>query len=236
MIGINYNYYNNLDLFKWVRDYYLCLDTEGYKFTVVDDGSQKVPLPLDEIPEDWLFYLVTEDVGWNCNGARNLIMRETDIDWNIQIDLDMVITPQSLKYIRENIDTFNPYKVLNFASLPYNLIPTTPALVKKYGWELTEEDKNSQYSCGYNVYICTKELFWQKGGYAELAHNGEYGGDYFLLDKFKPWQMDPNLTYFKVIYDATPKEWKNESKRRFGYKNIGKDDGKRVNFNWKRIR
>lgn len=228
MITINYNYYNNLDLFKWIRDYYLCLNTEGFKFTIVDDGSKKAPLPLEEVPDEWSHYIVTEDVGWNCNGARNLLMQETETEWNINIDLDRVMTPQSMKYLRD-VD-LDSSKMYHFSNLPSETLPSTPGIVKDYTWLLKEK---TDYSCAYNTYAITKDNFWKAGGYPELVHKGEYGGDYLFLDKFKPWNVDPNLMVFNVVHHASfDHDWKQKSIKRWGEYKAGKDDGKRINYPW----
>lgn len=231
MIGINYNYYNNLDLFKWVRDYYLCLDTEGYKFTVVDDGSQIVPLPFEEVPNNWSHYVVTKDVGWNCNGARNLLMQETETKWNVNIDLDRVMCPQSMKYLR-NMD-LDPDKMYHFSNLPNEVLPHNPDVVENYKWLLK---KQNDYSCAYNTYIITKDNFWKAKGYPELVHKGEYGGDYLFLDKFKPWNVNPNLMVFNVVHHASfDHDWKQKSMERWGRYKVGSDDGKRINYPWIKI-
>ena len=198
MITINYNYYNNLDLFKWVRDYYKALDTTGFHFTIIDDGSMDVPLPDALVPSDWSFYRVTEDVGWNCNGARNCLMKETQTKWNLNIDLDRVVAPQSLNFLKNH--DLQEDTMYHFASLPHDRIATQDAKVQDYTWLLSDEQKNLEYKCAYNTYICTKELFWGKGkGYAELAHGGEYGGDYLFLDNdiIDYWKY--SLVFFKEI-------------------------------------
>ena len=236
MIGINYNYYNNLDLFRWVRDYYLSLDTSGFHFTIIDDGSIEVPLLEKEVPKDWSFYRVTKDIGWNCNGARNLLMREVDTQWNVNIDLDRVMSPQSIKFLKSH--NLKHDVMYHFGSLPHIKVPTDSQLTYNYTWQQSAEEKNSQYKCAYNTYVCTKKLFWEVGtGYAELAHNGEYGGDYIFLDKFKPWQMHPLLTVFNVVDHATfSHDWKQESINKWGRNTPGKDSGVRVGFDWIKIR
>ena len=236
MITINYNYYNNLDLFKWVRDYYKALDTTGFHFTIIDDGSMDVPLPDALVPSDWSFYRVTEDVGWNCNGARNCLMKETQTKWNLNIDLDRVVAPQSLHFLKNhNLQEDTMY---HFASLPHHRIATRNAKIEDYTWQQSDEQKKSEYKCAYNTYICTKQLFWDKGkGYAELAHGGEYGGDYFFLDRFKPWQMHHKLYVLNVVDHATfSHEWKQESMDRWGRYKTGEDNGVRVGFPWIKIR
>jgi len=236
MITVNYNYYNNLDLFKWTRDYYLALDTQGFHFTIIDDGSQQVPLPDEEVPSDWSFYKVTEDVGWNCNGARNLLMKETQTEWNLNIDLDMVVAPQSLEFLKNH--DLDSAKLYNFAFLPHEKIATEMGQINNYGWLQDEVDKQSAYRCTFNSYICTKELFWKKGkGYAELAHGSEYGGDYLFLDKFRPWIMHPKLFALNVVHHATfDNEWKEASMHRWGYYRRGEDSGIRIGFPWIKVR
>jgi hypothetical protein len=235
MITINYNYYNNLDLFKWVRDYYKCLDIKKFHFTIIDDGSQEIPLPKSEVPEDWSFFRVTEDIGWNCNGARNLLMQETKTEWNLNIDLDRVVAPQSLYFLRNH--SLDPDKMYHFSSLPHTKLAKTLDKIYNYTWQQDEKDKNSAFKCAFNTYICTKNLFWDQGkGYAELAHGGEYGGDYLFLDKFKPWQMHPDLYIFNIVHDASySKEWKQQSIKKWGKYRPGTDNKVRIGFKWEQI-
>lgn len=236
MITINYSYYNNLDLFKWIRDYYLALDTNNFHFTIVDDGSKDIPLPISEVPKDWSIYKITEDIGWNANGVRNLLMSQTTTKWNINIDLDRVIAPQTLQYIRTTKLTENT--IHHFSVLPHHSIATSSDIIHDYTWQQKEKDKNSKFKCAFNNYMITKDTFWNIGtGYAEKAHGKEYGGDYILLDKFKPWNMNPNLYIFDVVFHAThSKEWKQQSIDKWGRYTPGEDNGKRIDYPWVKIR
>lgn len=68
----------------------------GFRFIVVDDGSEEAAQPIVEKASEQLrkrlkLYRVTVDIPWNRGGARNLATREATTDWIIHIDTDHVL-------------------------------------------------------------------------------------------------------------------------------------------------
>lgn len=239
MIRINYSYYNNESLLKFIVNYYQSLDCTDYVFSICDDGSQEQPIDLKLVPKDWIVYRVNEDIGWNVHGVKNLLMKETNTKWNVIIDIDRVISPQSLQYIRQN--KLDEDELHHFAKLPNDSLGDDI--------EFVVDRKSDNYHCAIASFIITKELFWSKNGYHENVHQRNYGGDFTFLHHFKPWIMNPHLYCFDVIHHATyDSEWKKQSIKNYceQYKDdvtrtkdwgfpVEPDDGKRVNFKWERI-
>jgi len=239
MIRINYSYYNNESLLKFIVNYYQSLDCTDYVFSICDDGSQEQPIDLKLVPKDWIVYRVKEDIGWNVHGVKNLLMQQTDTKWNVVIDIDRVISPQTMCYMRtHNLDE---NELHHFAKLPNHTIGEET--------EYVTDRKSDNYHCAIASYLITKDLFWSKNGYHENVHQRNYGGDFTLLEQFKPWEMNPNLYCFDIVYHASyDDKWKKKSikdycdyykddylrNRTWGFP-VEHDDGKRVDFEWERI-
>lgn len=154
-LRINYTYYNSPDIFYKICEWYDVVDaSDSFDFTIIDDGSQDVPITNLDIPDYWTVLVVTEDNGWNNEGARNCLMQHTNNRWNLVLDSDWVITRENLFKIRRNI-SYLPRDVLY---LPGNFGATSIR----------------------NSYLITKEEFWNRGGY-DQAFIGYHGNDYSFL-------------------------------------------------------
>ena len=81
MITIGITYYDNFRLFEYNRDWYDKINSPNVKFIWVDDGSPERPLTKEDMPDGWDLYTITEDVGWNNEGAKNLIMHVAETPW-----------------------------------------------------------------------------------------------------------------------------------------------------------
>lgn len=99
-------YYENPELF------YLFLEnnynTQYFSnLIVIDDCSQKYPAQdvLKEIsPINTELYRVTEDVGFNSHGARNLAAKLCQTEWMTFLDVDTLLTPSSFVKIHDFIE------------------------------------------------------------------------------------------------------------------------------------
>lgn len=177
IVTININYYNNMKLFRLLRDHYLYLPKNNrIQISLCDDGSMIEP--LTEVPHDWKVYRIKEDLGWNAEGARNLLMQETDTDWNINIDLDKVLSPLGWSLLQDNnfIDNLNPYKLHMLTRSPDKSTITAQRF-------RNNTIKTEQYKPCANDYFITKEYFWAHNGYDEKCAGYAYGGDSTLLNK-----------------------------------------------------
>lgn len=214
MLSINYTYYNNLDTFKLVRDHYLNLPDYGYQFNIADDGSKDIPLPNDEVPKEWNHYLIEDDIGFNNEGARNLLMQQTKTKWNVCIDMDRVISPTLYNQLKDYMLHADENKLHRFMRVP-NANTKSPD------------------------FLTTKDYFWSMNGYAESYKSDNsgyryYGCDITLLNKSE----NKFMTFLAPLYTiekqyAEPPIDKNKPWINSGLKPF--DDGLRVNFKWKKI-
>lgn len=85
-------YYNNKDLLlKFIDGFNYHKQTYGFlKLYIIDDGSQEYPAESFLVQQkDIHLYKVTEDLGFNSHGCRNLGMTVSDKDWNLLVDSDV---------------------------------------------------------------------------------------------------------------------------------------------------
>lgn len=85
-------YYNNKDLLlKFLDGFNHHKQTYGFlKLYIIDDGSQEYPAESFLVQQkDVHLYKVTQDLGFNSHGCRNLGMTVSDKDWNLIIDSDV---------------------------------------------------------------------------------------------------------------------------------------------------
>ena len=123
---------------------------KNLKLIVIDDGSQIWPAEdvyynLGKDILDFTLYVITEDLGFNAHGARNLGMTQSTSDWNLITDVDH-------KLPRFNFDQIEKYK------LDKNDV---------YGFSI---DKHHA-----NILLIHKEVFFSFKGYDEEFVNNHYG-------------------------------------------------------------
>ena len=153
-ITLSYTYYDNFEQLKYLTNLYKNTD---YKFIVVDDASPKRPLDANDVPDNWSLYRVTKDVGWNCEGCRNLIAKVCDTKWIafFNMDYELIDDIDLNDHEEDCIYFFDDYKNNSPTRLP---------------------PKNFYHDQIYT----TKEYFWKCGGYDE-THIGYYGLDGLLV-------------------------------------------------------
>lgn len=88
-------YYNEDDQLPRFLNEFKLLQTKypATNLIVVDDGSEMFPITMFEdelksIPNIEV-YIVSEDLGFNSHGTRNLAMTKTKTDWNLLMDVDI---------------------------------------------------------------------------------------------------------------------------------------------------
>lgn len=85
---------------------------------LIDDASQKIPA-IDVIKHHKLkdninfsLYRVTEDIGFNSHGCRNLAARLANTEWLLFLDIDYTIQPSHLKRLNTDpLDSLSWYEL-----------------------------------------------------------------------------------------------------------------------------
>lgn len=205
---------------------------------VVDDGSP-IYLAADVIisyglPEFSLkLYCVQENIPWNITGALNLAFTEARNGWMFSGAVDHVIPVESM--------------VRLCARLP-ELDSRTYYRFKRYKNSLNEEARGRG-----NLFLLTRKLFWEVGGYDE-DFAGWYGGAGYLfrraLNKQAQVKMLDDiytLTYTSdVIPDARVEDWgrtdsdyywkrSKELREVFQEKQINYNPERHLRFNWEKV-
>ena len=251
MISVNITYYNEPIWFKyWYLTFKkLHIDNAPIVLNMCDDGSQKFPLSEffkkhPPLPNMRLFR-VKEDIGFNSHGARNLLMQQTQTEWNFLTDIDRHYT---LNTFNKMVDTHKRGTLVQ--GTYYNLFETLKA----------SDDRFS-----LNEVMLSKTDFWKTGGYDEEFVNVHWGDRYFFdslnrvakRKKVSDWYVKyvryaRNVTYEPVpitIYpdDATlihPTGKWTDADSRFALKKLvrernmtheGRMSKKVINFEWEQV-
>lgn len=198
MISVNITYYNEPIWFK----YWYLLFKKFYKdgvdiaLNICDDGSQRdpasaffeknVPLP------NMRLFRVKEDIGFNSHGARNLLMQQTQTEWNMMSDIDRHYSLNTLtKIIRA--EQSDQLKQGTYYSM----------------WEITPASKD-RFSI--NECVLSKTDFWKTGGYDEEFTNIHWGDRYFFdtlntiatREKVREWEVKYVRFARDVTYEDIP--------------------------------
>lgn len=132
---------------------------------IIDDGSQITPASeiIKEGATNISLYRVTEDLGFNSHGCRNLGMKVAPTSWVILSDIDFIYPISTLNEILLDIENF---KISQDLYYQFKLI--------------------SYKSTTLNNFLVHKDTFWKTGGYDEEFVGMHYGDRTFLanLDKF----------------------------------------------------
>lgn len=228
-----YPYYDNGEMLKiqyehW--DSYSSSVKTRLDIILIDDGSQKKQA-INFLPKEHDFklrlYRVKENIPWNQHGCRNLGMKETNTDWNLLTDMDMVVPEETI------------LDCLNYRKTPREF----------YTFERVKMPHKEPYKYHCNSLMIHSETYWKIGGYDE-DYCGTYGGDgpfARLLQKHAQRVHLPNseLFYYPRGYlaDAGTNEWERTGKYKKAYrdrwdKKRAKGDEKPKNpvrFEWERV-
>jgi len=154
---IGVTYYNEPEfLLKQIENWNLY--PHNIQIILVDDGSEKYPAIdyVDKVTHPgFQLWKVTEDLGFNSHGCRNLIATIAEADTILFLDIDCLLSPENAAYLKKV--KFNPLKVYRFNL--YN------AQKHKY-----------VFAPGHiNIFAINKNSFWQAGGYDESFVGHHYG-------------------------------------------------------------
>lgn len=156
-------YYNDI---KFIRKWYdLAVEIndkrpDSVHLIVVDDGSQQKPasLFLEPLQQPFInLFCVTEDVGFNSHGSRNLAMHHTPTQWNLMSDVDREVDADTVLGIIDEIEGGE---------------------VRRGNFYQFSNAHNKEHSL--NEYVVHYEDFWEAGGYDEEFCNVHWGDRLFL--------------------------------------------------------
>lgn len=158
---IGYTYYNEPDLLRqqislWEKY------PDKIEIIVVDDGSGEFPA-YDVLKDvkfnngpDLQLYKVTEDLGFNSHGCRNLIATVASSDNILFLDIDCQLSPTDAVFLRR-------------------VIFKESALYKFHLWNFKSK-KWTMYPGHHNCFLVNRNDFWLAGGYDE-SFTGYHKGD-----------------------------------------------------------
>ena len=216
---VNFTYYDAPTKLATIVHMYNGKVPEDVTITIIDDGSPKYPVTSDMVPADWRIYRITEDIGWNSEGAKNLAMHVSEDEWNVTCDLDHPVVADHLVRLNTVTDILPP-------DAAYNPV------------------RISGSKC-INSYLATKELWWKVGGYDE-NFSGHYGYDLTLKKAFtandiKVLRLDAiNLDSIggeiPISRDAKARS-REGFYSKYGMQQLGKwpRDEERLRFPWQRL-
>ena len=166
MISINLTYYNEPIWFRYWYNIFKKFHHNGanIRLNICDDGSQKQPISyfFEKNPPfpNMRLFKVKEDIGFNSHGARNLLMQQTQTEWNLMTDIDRHYPLKTLYSIIEEESINN--------------------LKKGMYYSLKELTRSSKDGFSINEYVASRTDFWKTGGYDEEFTNIHWGDRYFL--------------------------------------------------------
>lgn len=231
---------NNLTIIHTYYNEQFLLETQIERWNVynqpvniilIDDGSQKVPA-IDVIKQHELrdyinfsLYRVTEDIGFNSHGCRNLGARLANTDWLVFLDIDYTIQPSDLARLKED-----------------PLDPDT-----WYEMNAKFHGRGDPYMA-LNQFVIPKQIFLEERGYDESFVPYHYGDREFLSRLEKNYNKQ-NLDWLlltcrrggrKAIHDETAEipVYDDEKMvyytKKFEESKLKKIDSK-INFEWTRL-
>jgi hypothetical protein len=199
-LNVNYTYYENIDLFKEVVEYYEPFKDDRFlKFTVIDDGSSKNPLTRDDVPHWWDLYRVKTDLGWGNEICRNLLMRLTKYEWNALIDLDYVIKLREQQvYNAATRNFFKYYGHLSDLKIGFQFAKGRRV---KYDDFTQQVDDPQGYMISINSFVISRTCFLSTKGY-DQAYGYTYGYDYTLFEQLDKETIIPDTEVIKIANQA----------------------------------
>ena len=135
-------------------------------------------------------YKVTNDVGFNSHGCRNLAMIRSSYHWNLMMDIDCYLNEDIVSSIIEKELDENIFYV-------FKVDVTIEKAKKKYDYY---DPKDLLKTVAHpNIFLINKPCFWSSGGY-DPEFTGMRHGDkefFFALDRDK---------YDHVLFEHDDKE------------------------------
>jgi len=175
-ITIIQTYYNERSLLETQIERWNYYNTP-VNIILIDDGSQIEPA-LNVLREHTLndninfsLYRVTEDIGFNSHGCRNLGARLAQSNWLLFLDIDYTLQPSDLERLQEETLDLNSWYELN----------------AKF------KGRGDTYMA-LNQFLIPKKLFLDSGGYNESFVPFHYG-DRELLSQLEQDYQKINLDW-----------------------------------------
>lgn len=134
--------------------------------TIFIDDCSDTPI---QTKRKYKYYRITDDMGNNGLGAKNLGFLLADTKWVLSTDLDHTFPPETIE------------------DLALKLMHKELDEKKCYTFKRRKHGKEIQPHC--NTIFLTKELFIKAGGY-DLRHQGTRSGDHSLLNKLDKEELD----------------------------------------------
>jgi predicted glycosyltransferase involved in capsule biosynthesis len=229
-ITIIQTYYNERSHLETQIERWNCYNTP-VNIILIDDGSQIEPAEnvLKEHTLDdninFSLYKVTEDIGFNSHGCRNLGAKLAQSNWLLFLDIDYTLQPSDLKKLQTETLDLNSWYEMN----------------AKF------QGRGNPYMA-LNQFIITRKMFLEDGGYDE-SWVPFHMGDRELLARLESKYNKKNLDWLNltcrrggrkaVIDDTATIPVYDDDKmifytRRFDIKYIVHKDTK-LNFKWEKV-
>ena len=156
-LTIGYTYYSNGYGWNKIHSKYNALDC---KRIVIDDASPTDPL----LPTSgWDAYRINEDVGFNNEGARNLIVQLAETKWVLLLDMDHCLAEQSIDILQNGLLDSLDEDTMYF-------------LNKSYPVDNNWRRGTMSWEFNHNNLLVTRDVFLRNGGY-KIYIPGYYGLD-----------------------------------------------------------
>jgi Glycosyl transferase family 2 len=156
---------------------------EGFHFALVDDGSpEPAKAVVEECPAHLKrrieLYRITVDQPWNRGGARNLASWHCRTKWLVHLDIDHLLPVACA----EALLAFRPQPRNWYRFERYRVGRADATRQKDQLDPMCEFGKIHPH---IDSYLCTKEMYWQGGGYDERYSGCLGGGTPFLAELAK---------------------------------------------------
>jgi glycosyltransferase involved in cell wall biosynthesis len=145
---------------------------------VVDDGSPEPALDVivaSGLAERVRLFRVLKDIPWNRGGARNLGASETDTEWLMHIDIDHILPAECACAM---MSEHWPPKDSRWYRFRRFRVGRADATRRKDA--IADDVTFGEIKPHGDSYLCTRELYWQVGGYDEDYSGCLGGGSPFL--------------------------------------------------------
>lgn len=166
---------NHLELFRKLNQKDPVLK-EKYNLTFVNDGfndREAFESILAAYKDDINItgFKVTEDIGFNSHGCRNLAMLKSEYYWNMLLDMDCYLNKHAV------------YQILH-TKLKDNIIYCFKVKKTKYNpdkYDYFDEKGILKIVAHPNVFLINKPCFWSGGGYDIEFAGLRYGDKEFFV-------------------------------------------------------
>jgi glycosyltransferase involved in cell wall biosynthesis len=173
---------------------------DGVKVIVVDDCS---PEPAREALRDrpnLSLYRIDTDIPWNRGGARNLGVTFADTEWIVHVDIDHILPATCA----ENLLTAKLYPQCWYRFPRYRVGKADETRKKD---TIPPDQTFGSIKPHIDSYACTKDLYWEAGGYNEDYSGCLGGGSPFLEQLGKVGelrQLPPEIHLHVYTRDRVP--------------------------------